>query len=418
VDGLDKIRSDPEQTHALLYLDLDQFKVVNDTFGHAAGDSLLKRIAEIVHSQIRTTDVLARLGGDEFAIMLERCSEARAVEVAEAIRGAVEGYRFEWQDAFLTVRCSIGVVMVSKENNDVAELMSSADVACYSAKDMGRNQVHLYQDSDASMRHEEMKWVSRISSAVEDDRLELYFQPIIGIGKANGNSRGHYELLLRMRDERGDLVNPDQFIPAAERYNLMSTLDRWVVREALSELADKSGDGEARYTIAINLSGTSLSEDRFLDDIVQQLKKQKLPRGAVCFEITETAAISNLSRVVHFMNALKALGCKFSLDDFGSGLSSFTYLKNLPVDYLKIDGQFIRNVADDEIDESMVVAISQVGHAMGIETIAERVETKKVLDKLGSLGIEFAQGYYIAKPASVQSFQPCGADGRLANQPA
>ena len=418
VDGLDKIRGDNEQTHALLYLDLDQFKVVNDTFGHAAGDSLLKRIAEIVHGQIRTTDVLARLGGDEFAIMLERCSEARAVKVAEAIRGAVEGYRFEWQDAFLTVRCSIGVVMVSKENNDVAELMSSADVACYSAKDMGRNQVHLYQDSDASMRHEEMKWVSRISSAVEDDRLELFFQPIIGIGKANSNSRGHYELLLRMRDERGQLVNPDQFIPAAERYNLMSTLDRWVVREALSELADKSGDGEARYTIAINLSGTSLSEDRFLDDIVQQLKKQKLPKGAVCFEITETAAISNLSRVVHFMNALKELGCKFSLDDFGSGLSSFTYLKNLPVDYLKIDGQFIRNVAEDDIDESMVVAISQVGHAMGIETIAERVETKKVLDKLGSLGIEFAQGYYIARPTSVQSFQPCGVDGQLVNQSA
>ena len=370
-----------------------------------------------MHGEIRATDVLARLGGDEFAILLDRCNETRAVEVAEAIRAAVEGYRFEWKDAFLTVRCSIGVVMVSNENNDVAELMSSADVACYSAKDMGRNQVHLYQDSDASQRHEEMKWVSRISSAVEDDRLELFFQPIIGIGKKNGNSRGHYELLLRMRDERGELVNPDQFIPAAERYNLMPTLDRWVVREALAKLADKTTDGEARYTIAINLSGTSLSEDRFLEDVIKQLRELKLPKGAVCFEITETAAISNLSRVVHFMNALKKLGCKFSLDDFGSGLSSFTYLKNLPVDYLKIDGQFIRNVADDHIDESMVVAISQVGHAMGIETIAERVETKKVLDKLGSLGIEFAQGYYIARPTSVQSFQPFGAD-HLANQSA
>jgi EAL domain-containing protein (putative c-di-GMP-specific phosphodiesterase class I) len=262
-----------------------------------------------------------------------------------------------------------------------------------------------------------MKWVSRISSAVEEDRLELYFQPIIGIGKDNGNSREHYELLLRMRDERGELVKPDQFIPAAERYNLMSTLDRWVVREALEKHADRSTGGEARYTIAINLSGTSLSEDRFLDDVINQLKKQKLPKGAICFEITETAAISNLSRVVHFMNAVKALGCKFSLDDFGSGLSSFTYLKNLPVDYLKIDGQFIRNVADDNIDESMVVAISQVGHAMGIETIAERVETKKVFDKLGSLGIEFAQGYYIARPTSVQSFHPCSGNG-FANQSA
>ena len=298
-------------------------------------------------------------------------------------------------------------MVITSENADVAEVMSSADVACYSAKDMGRNQVHLYEDSDAGMRHEEMKWVSRITSAVDENRFELFFQPIVGIGKDNGNSRGHYEILLRMRDENGELVGPNQFIPAAERYNLMPTLDRWVVHEALSKLADRSENGEARYTLAINLSGTSLSEDRFLDFVIDELKKQNLPDGAVCFEITETAAISNLSRVVHFMQTLKKLGCKFSLDDFGSGLSSFTYLKNLPVDYLKIDGQFIRNVVHDNVDESMVKAISDVGHAMGIETIAERVETKQVLEKLGSLGIEFAQGYYIARPASVEFFRPC-----------
>ncbi len=406
--SLEAIRGDTEQTHALLYLDLDQFKVVNDTFGHTAGDSLLRQLAELVHSKIRSTDVLARLGGDEFGIMLERCSEQRAIEVAESIRGAIEGYRFDWQNSFTTIRCSIGVVMVTSENASVAELMSSADVACYSAKDMGRNQIHLYKDSDASMRHEEMKWVSRISSAVEENRLELFFQPIIGIGKEHGKARGHYELLLRMRDENGEIVSPDQFIPAAERYNLMPTLDRWVVRESLSKLADRSSDGEARYTIAVNLSGTSLSEDRFLEYVIDELKKQNLPNGAVCFEITETAAISNLSRVIHFMQALKKLGCLFSLDDFGSGLSSFTYLKNLPVDYLKIDGQFISNVAEDKVDESMVKAISEVGHAMGIETIAERVETKQVLEKLGALGIEFAQGYYIARPTSVESFAPWG----------
>ena len=406
INALDRIRSDPDTTHALLYIDLDQFKVVNDTFGHTAGDALLRQLAEILHTKIRSTDVLARLGGDEFGILLERCSEQRALEVAEAIRVAVEGYRFEWKESFTTIRCSIGVVMVSRENAEVASLMSSADVACYSAKDMGRNQIHLYKDTDASLRHEEMKWVSRISSAVEDNRLELYFQPIIGIGDSQGKTRGHYELLLRMRDENGQLVSPDQFIPAAERYNLMSMLDRWVIREALSKLADREDGDEARYTIAINLSGTSLSEDRFIDDVISELKRQKLPPGAVCFEITETAAISNLSRVISFMQTLKKLGCKFSLDDFGSGLSSFTYLKNLPVDYLKIDGQFIRNVVDDTVDESMVRAISQVGHAMGIETIAERVETKQVLDKLGSLGIEFAQGYYIARPASVRSFEP------------
>jgi diguanylate cyclase (GGDEF)-like protein len=404
--SFDNLRSEPDRTHALLYIDLDQFKVVNDTFGHTAGDELLRQLSDLVQTNIRSTDLLARLGGDEFAILLERCSEQRAVEVAEAIRGSIEGYRFEWQDSFTTVRCSIGVVMVSGDDANVAGVMSSADVACYSAKDMGRNQVHLYKDSDASLRHEEMKWVSRITSAVEENRFELYYQPIISIGKLNGHTRGHYELLLRMRDENGELVAPDQFIPAAERYNLMSTLDRWVIHKALSELADREGKDEARYTIAINLSGTSLSEDRFLEFVVSELEQQKLPHGAICFEITETAAISNLSRVVHFMKALKKLGCKFSLDDFGSGLSSFTYLKNLPVDYLKIDGQFIRNVVDDTVDESMVKAIHEVGHAMGIETIAERVETRQVLEKLGTLGVEFAQGYYIARPSSVSSFEP------------
>jgi len=413
--ALDKIRDNNEETHALLYVDLDQFKVVNDTFGHTAGDALLRQLSEAIQTNIRSSDVLARLGGDEFGILLERCSRERAVEVAEAIRGSIEGYRFEWQDSFTTVRCSIGVVLVTSENADVAGLMSSADVACYSAKDMGRNQVHFYRDSDASLRHEEMKWVSRITSAVEEDRLELFFQPIIGIGEESGERRGHYELLLRMRDENGELVGPNQFIPAAERYNLMSTLDRWVIHEALSELADRSDDGKARYTLAINLSGTSLSEDRFLEFVIDELEKQKLPQGAICFEITETAAISNLARVVHFMQALKKLGCKFSLDDFGSGLSSFTYLKNLPVDYLKIDGQFISNVAEDSVDESMVKAIHEVGSAMGIETIAERVETRKVLEKLGSLGVEFAQGYYIARPASVESFEPW-ADGDSAKR--
>jgi diguanylate cyclase (GGDEF)-like protein/PAS domain S-box-containing protein len=406
IDALGDIRRSDELNHALLYLDLDQFKVVNDTFGHTAGDALLRRLSEIVHTKIRSTDVLARLGGDEFGILLERCNEKRALEVAESIRGAIEGFRFEWQDSITTIRCSIGVVMVSKENADVASLMSSADVACYSAKDNGRNQVHLYRNSDASLRHEEMKWVSRISSAVEEDRLVLFFQPIIDINRNADEPCGHYELLLRMRDENGDLVSPDLFIPAAERYNLMPTLDRWVIREALSKLADRDADNEARYTIAINLSGTSLSEDRFLEDVVKELKEQNLPPGAVCFEITETAAISNLSRVVHFMQTVKKLGCKFSLDDFGSGLSSFTYLKNLPVDYLKIDGQFISNVADDSVDESMVKAIAEVGHAMGIETIAERVESKKVLEKLGSIGVQYAQGYYIARPTSIDAFEP------------
>lgn len=414
IASLDAARKDESASGALLCVDLDQFKVVNDTFGHSAGDALLQQLTERIQGILSSIDLLARLGGDEFGILLERCDEQRAIDVAEDIRNSIEAYRFQWKDSSSAVRCSIGIVMISNENADVASVMSSADVACYSAKDKGRNQVHLFKDSDASLRHEEMKWVSRITRAVEEERFELFFQPIIAIDK--GSNRGHYELLLRMRDEQGDLVGPEQFIPAAERYNLMSTLDRWVIREALTKLADRSDEVEARYTLAINLSGTSLSEDRFLEFVVNELQKQKLPNGAICFEITETAAISNLSRVVHFMQTLKNLGCKFSLDDFGSGLSSFTYLKNLPVDYLKIDGQFIRNVAEDSVDESMVKAISEVGHAMGIETIAERVETKQVLEKLGTLGIEFAQGYYIARPTSVASFEPWGetAHKRLA----
>jgi diguanylate cyclase (GGDEF)-like protein/PAS domain S-box-containing protein len=402
IAALEATHEDNEQRHALLYIDLDQFKVVNDTFGHTAGDELLLKISEVLQGNIRSSDVLARLGGDEFGILLERCTEDHAMEVAEAIRSAVEAYRFEWQDAFTNIRCSIGVVMVTDENPSVASVMSSADVACYSAKDTGRNQIHLYQDGDPSQRHEEMKWVSRITSAIEDNRLELFFQPIIGIGKRNSRARGHYELLLRMRDENGELVKPDLFIPAAERYNLMSNLDRWVIHEALTQLADRTPESDlARFTIAVNLSGTSLSDDRFLEYVIGELENQKLPAGAICFEITETAAISNLSRVIHFMQTLKKLGCQFS--------------KNLPVDYLKIDGQFIRNVADDPVDESMVVAINQVGKAMGIETIAERVETKRVFDKLGELGVAYAQGYYIARPTSVQTFEPW-ADDRHSQQ--
>ncbi|MDH4106798.1 MAG: EAL domain-containing protein [Gammaproteobacteria bacterium] len=407
VAALQGVHENPSRAHGLLYVDLDQFKVVNDTFGHVAGDELLRQITEIIQTNVRSSDIVSRLGGDEFGVLLERCDQQRAMQVAEAIRLSVEQYRFQWQEAFTNVRCSIGVVMITADSADVASIMSSADVACYSAKDMGRNQIHLYQDSDASLRHEEMKWVSRITSAVEDNRLELYFQPIVGIGSHKTESRGHYELLLRMRDENGELVQPDQFIPAAERYNMMSTLDRWVVREALTRLADReTRSGPARYTVAVNLSGTSLSEDRFLEFVISELQKHRLAEGAICFEITETAAISNLSRVIHFMQALKKLGCKFSLDDFGSGLSSFTYLKNLPVDYLKIDGQFIRNVVEDTVDESMVRAINEVGHAMGIETIAERVETRQVLDKLGTLGVSFAQGYFIARPESVRAFEP------------
>ncbi len=397
-------RSDEHTTHVLLYLDLDQFKLVNDTCGHQAGDRLLKQITGILQTRLRAGDTIARLGGDEFGILLQDCTSERAMKIADNLRQAIRDYRFEWQDGAMNVGASIGFVEINGESESITSLMSAADVACYAAKDSGRNRVHLYQTSSAPERHREMQWVSRITRACEENRLELYYQPIVPIG-ANKDPRGHYELLLRMRGENGELVLPAQFIPAAERYNIMPMLDRWVVSQALGALAHYRADGDFRhgYTLSINLSGTSLNDDHFLEFLISELQTYDLSPGAVCFEITETAAISNLANVSHFMREFRARGCQFSLDDFGSGLSSFMYLKNLPVDFLKIDGQFIQNVTNDHVDRSMVEAITQIGHAMGIKTVAERVESAEVLACLADIGVEYAQGIYIAVPESVEA---------------
>lgn len=403
-EALVAARSDGETAHVLLYLDLDQFKLVNDTCGHQAGDRLLKQITGILQTRIRTSDTIARLGGDEFGILLQDCTSERAAMIADSLRQAIREYRFEWQDGAMNVGVSIGIVEINSTSESITSVLSAADVACYAAKDSGRNRVHMYQYGAAPERHREMQWVSRLTRACEENRLELYYQPIVPIG-ANRDPRGHYELLLRMRGENGELVLPAEFIPAAERYNVMPMIDRWVVSQALGTLAHYRTDGDPRnaYTIAINLSGTSLNDDRFLEFLVNELQGYDLSPGAVCFEITETAAISNLPNVVHFMREFRVRGCKFSLDDFGSGLSSFMYLKNLPVDYLKIDGQFIQNVTTDHVDRSMVEAITQIGHAMGIKTIAERVETAEVLACLADIGVEYAQGIYVATPESVES---------------
>jgi EAL domain-containing protein (putative c-di-GMP-specific phosphodiesterase class I) len=348
--------------------------------------------------------VIARLGGDEFGILLEDCSADQAMSIADSLRQAIRDFRFFWQDGALNIGVSIGVVEINKDSESIVNVMSAADVACYAAKDSGRNRVHTYQHGEIPERHREMHWVSRITKACEENRLELYYQPIVPIGN-NHDAHGHYELLIRMRGENGELVSPVEFIPAAERYNLMPVIDRWVVQHALGSLAQYRSEHpeQVAYTVAINLSGTSLNDDRFLDFLLNELQTHDLNPGAVCFEITETAAIANLAKVVHFMRELKARGCLFSLDDFGSGLSSFMYLKTLPVDYLKIDGQFIQNVCADPIDRSMVIAIEQIGRAMGIKTVAERVESAEVLQTLAEIGIGYAQGYFIAEPRSVES---------------
>jgi diguanylate cyclase (GGDEF)-like protein len=401
--AVESVRQDAGCRHALLYLDLDQFKLVNDTCGHPAGDQLLKQITGVLQSRVRSGDTLARLGGDEFGILLQSCALDQALRVAETVRQAIRDYRFVWQDGAMAVGASVGIVEITSDTPTVASVMSAADVACYSAKDQGRNRVHLYQPDNVPERHREMHWVSKLTRACEESRFELYYQPIVPIG-ATPREREHFELLLRLRDESGSLVLPAEFIPAAERYNVMPAIDRWVVRQALDRVVHRSESGVKPYTIAVNLSGTSLNDERFLEYLIAELSAHELAPGAMCFEITETAAIANLGNVVYFMRELKRRGCHFALDDFGSGLSSFMYLKTLPVDYLKIDGQFIENVTRDPVDRSMVEAISQIGKAMGIQTIAERVETAEVLAELGRLGIGFAQGFYIAEPRSTLSF--------------
>jgi diguanylate cyclase (GGDEF)-like protein/PAS domain S-box-containing protein len=401
--AVESARQDADGRQALLYLDLDQFKLVNDTCGHPAGDQLLKQITGVLQSRLRGGDTLGRLGGDEFGILLQSCSLDQALRVAENLRHAIRDYRFVWQEGVYAVGVSIGIAEITRETTNVANVMSAADVACYDAKDQGRNRVQVYKPDHVPERHREMQWVSKLTRACEESRFELFYQPIVPIG-ANPTDREHFELVLRLRDESGALIMPVEFIPAAERYNVMPSIDRWVVRQALDQVVHRAGSGLKPYTIAVNLSGTSLNDERFLEYLIAELSARELAPGAMCFEITETAAIANLGNVVYFMRELKSRGCYFALDDFGSGLSSFMYLKTLPVDFLKIDGQFIENVTRDPVDRSMVEAISQVGKAMGIHTIAERVESMEVLRELGRLGVGFAQGFYIAEPLPTRSF--------------
>lgn len=388
--------------HALLYMDLDQFKVVNDTCGHLAGDELLRQLSALLNNRVRASDTLARLGGDEFGVLLKDCKEKQALELAETLRATVAEFRFAWQDKLFTVGVSIGVVSIKGGGANNADLLALADAACYQAKDKGRNRVEAApQDKEMAHGRSEMLWVSKIHTALEQDRLILHCQRISPI-VAGG--RPHYEVLLRMRDDEGNLIMPMAFIPAAERYNMMQIIDRKVITMVFEMLEKRAWDGrpENLMTMSINLSGISLSDEHLLDFLRQQFRRYKVHPREICFEITETAAIANLMQAVVLIKELKAMGCRFSLDDFGSGLSSFAYLKNLPVDYLKIDGSFVRDMAHDPIDAAMVQAISNIGHVMGIQTIAEWVEDEVTLGMLKKIGVDYAQGYLIARPEPIE----------------
>ena len=385
--------------HALLYLDLDQFKVVNDTCGHIAGDELLRQLSDLKKGHLRTGDILARLGGDEFGILLEHCPLERAMTIAEALREATSNFRFVWQDYSSEIGVSIGVVPIHAESPTPHEVLSAADMACYMAKETGRNRIHLYRESDneIAQRHGEMLWVSRLKAALNEERFELYRQAIVPT--LGPDDAPHCEVLIRLRDEHGDLISPGVFLPAAERYNLMPAIDHWVVGEVLARIARRPCcDAEDDYMVAINLSGASLGDERFLRFLREALTNSSIDPAQLCFEITETAAINNLARAVAFMRELKDYGCQFALDDFGSGLSSFGYLKNLPVDYLKIDGQLVKGVVESRTDLAMVNAINEIGHTLGIRTVAEFVENAEIRERMAMINVDFVQGYGVERP--------------------
>lgn len=397
--------------HCLMFIDLDQFKVVNDTCGHAAGDQLLKQTAALLQENLRHGDLLARLGGDEFGVLLQNCDANSAIEMAEQLRLAVQELRFVWNDCAFSISASIGLVHVAQANAMEATLRT-ADMACYMAKEKGRNRVQVYRPSDSELvqRVGEMAWVQRIRNGLDEQRFCLFAQEIRSLARDEPD-RFRIELLLRLRDEDGELVQPGSFMPAAERYGLMPLIDRWVVQNAFALLASRLNASEpVRLTsCAINLSGATFGDDEFVEFVRRQFEIYPVPPGMICFEITETSAIANLPSAKRFIQALKKLGCRFSLDDFGTGMSSFSYLKHLPVDLIKIDGSFVTEMLNSRIDRAMVEMIVHVAKVMGKRTIAEFVETDEILAGLREIGVDYAQGYAIGMPSLFEDMYPLPA---------
>jgi diguanylate cyclase (GGDEF)-like protein/PAS domain S-box-containing protein len=389
-------------SHAVCYLDLDQFKIINDTCGHVAGDELIRQLAQLLQSRVRSNDALARLGGDEFGLLLHDCSMADAVAIANALLKAVEQYQFVWGASTFTVGASIGVVPLSGNFRRITQVLQAADAACYAAKDQGRNRVHVYQEDDTvvAQRHGEMQWVARVKRALNENRFLLEAQPIVPILEASTQPPAprSYELLLRMRELDGSIVPPGAFLPAVERYNLTQRVDRWVISTALNWLAANPAMTQRIERVYMNLSGDSLSDPQLHDFIRAVLDETCVLPTKIGFEITETAAIGNLTRANQLIAELRRLGCAFSLDDFGSGVSSFAYLKALTVDWLKIDGLFVGNIVHDRVDHEMVRSITDIGHVMGKKVVAESVESAEVLERLKQIGVDYAQGKALGPP--------------------
>ena len=404
LDQLLKKSASNGSEHVLCYMDLDHFKIINDTYGHLAGDNMLRSLGHYLQELLSKRDTFGYLGGDEFGILLEGCTLNKAERVFEIIQQALHDFEFDWQGKKFSISASIGVIPINKAYTSISEVMSMADIACYSAKETGRNQIHVYKNNNGTVanRHKEMRWVEGINQALQEDRFYLYFQPISGI---NGNAvNKHYELLLRMKDESGVIITPGNFLPAAERYYLSEKIDRWVIATALTWLETYSALILPNQRIGINLSGQSLASSALLEFFVHELKQKQVSARAIYIEITETAAVANLKQAITFIETLKDLGCQFALDDFGKGVSSFNYLKILPVDFLKIDGTFVKDMKQNYTDYVMVKAINEVGKSMGKKTIAECVENLNVMPCLEELKVDYAQGYAIAEPRPLTEF--------------
>lgn len=396
------VQAHTEQKHVVCFMDLDQFKIINDTAGHEAGDEFLKQLSFLLQSLLRRSDILARIGGDEFGIFLEDCDVENALAIADKIRKEIKSFRFIWANNSFEVGASIGLATLDHSTVSLTELMRNADTACYISKEEGRNRIHLFDpnDEDIQKRQGELQWIQHIKDALVNNDFVLHCQTIMNIGDSQ---KKHCEILLRLQNSDGNLVPPMSFIPAAERYEIMPDIDKWVITNTAKFLSENKEFIHNRM-FTINLSGQSLGNKGFGEFVIDILKINNIDPAIICFEITETAAISNLTQAIEFMKSLKAIGCCFALDDFGSGLSSFNYLKTMPVDFIKIDGHFILDICDDKTDLAFVEAINRIGHIMGIQTIAEFVENKDVLDKLKEIGVNYAQGYYIDKPKPLKLY--------------
>jgi diguanylate cyclase (GGDEF)-like protein len=389
--------------HAVCYLDLDRFKVVNDSCGHLAGDNLLREIASLLRERVRDSDTVARLGGDEFGLLLIGCPLEKARQITDDICQAVADHRFVWRDQIFDIGVSIGVVEIGHDSGSAESVVGAADSACYVAKQQGRGRVHVYSARDEVIARQrgEIQWLQRLQRALKQNEFELYVQPIISVAGRVASGPA-VEVLLRMRDEAGAMIAPAQFLQAAERYQLMGNIDRWVVQATLTALASGLLRLPEGRCCSVNLSGQTLGDENFLDFVVEELDRSGVEPAQLCFEVPESTVVANLEHARRFINVLHGIGCRFALDNFGSGIGAFGNLKDLAIDYLKIDGTYIRNIAQDSINHAMVAAMIKLARTLDFRIVAEEVEDREAFETVRQLGVDFVQGYIVERPHPLQ----------------